>query len=229
MSTTTRRQAEAIIERMDAETQDIIRHTRIDLAAFKALSQESKAARWRQLDQTAKEDLVIQELRAHGIEWTPELVACHIGKLNTRWGTTPTPTETAVIGALAEQAQAHADHARTARRAHEPADATHFQRSATAYTNALVAYRSGVRPERLPDGSYLLPSRRPGEPAHIVRKDGDWVCCCRAGAAMHWPIALVIGLELAAEAMDAHDTAPQSAADLGQRLAIRRALSAYAA
>lgn len=50
MSTKTRRQAEAIIEQYDAEARDILRHTRIDLAAFKALSKEDKASRWRMFE-----------------------------------------------------------------------------------------------------------------------------------------------------------------------------------
>ena len=113
-----RRQAEAIIEQYDAEAQDILRHTRIDLAGFLALKGEARAARWRMLDAAAKDDLVIQELRANGIEWTPELVAIHVAKLNARWGAAPQsdmaiPSATDIADAAKEQAdlaRQHGDH-----------------------------------------------------------------------------------------------------------------------
>lgn len=113
-----RRQAEAIIEQYDAEARDILRHTRIDLAAFKALSKDDKAARWRMLDAAAKEDLVIQELRANGFEWTTELISHHIGKLDARWGAAPQsdlaiPSAAEIADAAKEQAdlaRQHGDH-----------------------------------------------------------------------------------------------------------------------
>ena len=79
------RQAQQIIAGMDAEARATFTHTRADYAAFKALTPEAKAARWRTMNQAGKEDLVIQALREQGTEWTPELVALHVGKLDARW------------------------------------------------------------------------------------------------------------------------------------------------
>ncbi len=107
------------------------------------------------------------------------------------------PIAAAVEGALERLATESGDAARCARADGDNAASTHFRRAATSYTNALIAYRRGVRPDLLDSGAYLLPSRRPGEPAHLVRMDGDWICTCAAGAAMHWPIALVVGMEVA--------------------------------
>lgn len=230
-----RRQAESIIESYDHEAQDTIRHTRIDLDAFLALKGEARAARWRGFDRSAKEDAIIQQLRRKGIEWTAELLESWIAKYDAKWGAEPLPTEAATMAALSRLAHENAAHARTARAAGERDDAAFFQRAATAYTNALIEYRSGVRPTQAGD-SWLLPSRRAGEPAHLVRKDGDWVCCCKAGASMHWPIALIIGLEVAADAMDREDDASTieiaprpTPRPFGQRLADARACYLVAA
>lgn len=79
------RQAQNLISQMDHESRDILRHTRVDYAAFAALAPEAKAARWQAMDQSGKEDLVIQALREQGTEWTPELLLLHVGKLDARW------------------------------------------------------------------------------------------------------------------------------------------------
>ena len=85
--------------------------------------------------------------------------------------------------------------------------------SATAFTNALVQYKAGVRPQLLDSGAWLIPSSTPGKPAHLIHMDGDWICNCAAGANMHWPIALIIGLEGAQEDMERFDDGSDSEAD----------------
>lgn len=111
----TRRQAEAIIERYDHETQDIIRHTRIDLDAFLALKGEARAARWRMFDLQAKQDAVIQQLGRCGVEWTDELVAMWVAKYDAKYGQQPEselaiPAAAAIADDAKEQAEIAAQH-----------------------------------------------------------------------------------------------------------------------
>lgn len=111
----TRRQAENIIAQMDAETQDIIRHTRIDLDAFLALKGEARAARWRMFDLTAKQDAVIQQLGRCGVEWTDELVATWVAKYDAKYGSQPEselaiPPAAAIADDAKEQAEIAARH-----------------------------------------------------------------------------------------------------------------------
>lgn len=113
--------------------------------------------------------------------------------------------EAAVVGALERLGESHTQYARNAVKRGDKSSATLFSREATSYTNALIEYRHGVRPEQLASGAWLLPSRRAGEPPHIVRMDGDWICDCKAGGAMHWPIALIIGIEVAHDDMERMD------------------------
>lgn len=84
-------------------------------------------------------------------------------------------------------------------------DAAFFRRAVTAYTNALIGWQKGVRPVRTASGNYLLPSRRPGESPHLLRLDGDWICNCRARSCMHWPIAMMVALEIAQDDQDRFD------------------------
>jgi len=122
-----------------------------------------------------------------------------------------TTLDTYIASALERLAERESLAARAARQRHQAGDtaakaeAVYFQRACTAYTNALIEYRHGVRPEQLTSGAWLLPSRRPGEPPHIVRMDGDWICNCKAGSAMHWPIALIVGIEVAHDDMERLD------------------------
>jgi len=118
------------------------------------------------------------------------------------------PLDMAVEGALERLAEESAGAMRLARADKDKAGGTFWQRAATSYTNALIEYRKGVRPELLASGAWLLPSRRAGEAPHIVRMDGDWICSCKAGAAMHWSIALIIGCEVAQDAMQQFDDGP---------------------
>lgn len=84
------------------------------------------------------------------------------------------------------------------------AEATFFQRSANAYTKALIYWLAGIRPELTPGGAgYILPSQRAHEPPHMLHLNGDWTCTCPAGATMHWAKAMVIGLEAAQDALRA--------------------------
>jgi hypothetical protein len=112
------------------------------------------------------------------------------------------PVDMAVEGALERLALDNSQHAATAT---DKADRAFFRRAATSYTNALIEYRAGVRPDRLSSRAYLLPSRRPGEAPHLVTMDGDWMCSCKAGASMHWPVALIVGIEVAHDDMERYD------------------------
>jgi len=189
--------ADAINEQLTHEVRYALRTARIDLDAFIALAGEARAARWRGWELATKiETVTLMLTRKYG-EWNAELVAQWVAHYDAKWGAAPTPIEATVAAALERLADENADHARAARTAGEKGDATFFQRACTSYTNALIEWRAGVRPERLASGAWLLPSRRPGEPPHIVRHDGDYMCNCSAGAVMHWPLALIIGLEVA--------------------------------
>lgn len=128
--------------------------------------------------------------------------------------------------ACAEQATRRADVARRAARkawgigddetaAHfgqladqEAAEAAFFKRGRTAYTNALTYWQRGIRPERLPSGAYILPSVQSGKTPHLITKSTDWCCVCDAGSQMHWPIAMLVGIKVAGDELDASDDAP---------------------
>ena len=90
----------------------------------------------------------------------------------------------------------------------EAKEASFFKRGRTAYTNALAYWNRGIRPEQLPSGAWILPSVASGSTPHLITKSGDWCCVCDAGAQMHWPIAMLIGLEIAGDEIDATDDAP---------------------
>src|SRR5689334_10108596 len=108
-----------------------------------------------------------------------------------------TTTERTIAAALERLAE---DQERTARLS---GDAQPFGRCATAYRNAARYYASGVELLLRCDGRYQV--RRPGGNKHIVtmRPNAMPECSCCAGKAMHWPIALVIGLELSSEYLEA--------------------------
>lgn len=127
--------------------------------------------------------------------------------------TTLGPFDAAIEAALERLAQENADHARTTA---SKTDRAYFRRATTAYTNALIEWRRGVRPEVLASGARVLPSRRTGEAPHIVTMDGDWVCSCKAHASMHWAIALVIGIEVALDDMDRFDSSDSENAESEQ-------------
>lgn len=186
--------------------------TRIDLAAFLALDSDARAICWRQWDTAAKADVVIQQLNAKQLGWDNATVAAYIAKYDAKYAAGP--VEAAVEGALERLAL---ESSAAARQAETVADRAHFRRETTAYTNALVEYRRGVRPELLASGAWLLPSSQPGKPAHIVTMDGDWVCNCKAGQSMHWPIALVIGCDVALDDMERFDDPPESVLEVATR------------
>jgi hypothetical protein len=204
-----------------AEAQYVAR-IRIDLDAFLALSSDERGARWRQWPVSAKEDAVRQQLMRLNCTTEADDVAYWIAKYDEKYALGP--IEQAVEGALERLALENAQHAKTAETA---SDRAYFRRASTAYTNALIEYRKGVRPDVLSHRAQLLPSRRTGEAPHLVTLDGDWVCSCKAQASMHWPIALVIGLEVAQDAMQTEDDGDLEAEDevavaqalLGARLA----------
>ncbi len=191
-----------IIARTAADAQ-VLASVVIDLAAFLALAPEARAARWRQFDRSAKHQLVCQAIvKQTGRDWEPEEVAAGIAHYDAKYGSELMASEAAVYAALERLAEENARTARQARERHDADDARFFQRAANAYVKALRLYRDGVRPEQLPSGQWTLPSQRQGEPAHLLFKDGDWVCTCAAGASMHWASALIIGIELATDLLD---------------------------
>jgi len=168
-------------------------------AEFCALTGEARAARWRGLTTAEKSRLIVRRIEALNKDWMPSIVAEFIARYDEQFAAGP--VDAAVEGALERLAIDNSQYAATA----DKADRRHFRATATAYTNALIEYRKGVRPELLASGAWLLPSRRAGEAPHIVSMHGDWVCSCKAGANMHWPIALVIGCEVAQDDMQAWD------------------------
>lgn len=208
---------------MAAEAQYITKTTRIDLVAFLALKGEVRAARWRMLDPGAKFQLCAQAIaRQTGRDWTDAEIAAAIALYDEKYSAGP--IDAAVEGALERLAIEHSDAARLADRLGDLAHRKVERAAATAFTNALVQYRNGVRPELLASGARLIPSSRPGQSAHLVTMDGDFVCNCAAGANMHWPIALCIGLEVTQADMERFDDPPAdpTPAELGQRLCAAR-------
>lgn len=179
--------------------------------AFVALSPEQQAACWRGLDHGAKFRLCVRRIEQLGMTWMPSEVEKFICKYDERYAAGP--VELAVEGALERLALEHSNAARLADQLGDLAHRKAERAATTAFTNALVQYKAGVRPQLLASGAWLLPSRRAGEAPHIVRMDGDWVCSCCAGAAWHWPIALIIALEVADDDMDRYDDGPDAEAD----------------
>lgn len=179
------------------------------LKVFLELHGEARAARWRGLDFGAKFRLVARQMTAQLGDWNDTDVRGWIERYDVKYALSP--LDAAVEGALERLAGEHSAAARLAVASGDKGHATEERRQTTAFTNALIQYRAGVRPELLASGAWLLPSRRAGEAPHIVRMDGDWTCSCVAHDSMHWPIALVIGLEVAGDMLEAHDDgAPES-------------------
>jgi hypothetical protein len=172
-------------------------------ADFVSLSPERQASCWRGLSVAEKSRLVVRRIEALGKDWTPAVVEAFIAKYDARFAAGP--IDAAIEGALERLAEESATAMRLARADNDKAGGAFWQRAATSYTNALIEYRKGVRPEILASGAQLLPSRRAGEAPHIVRMDGDWTCSCKAGAAMHWSLALIIGIETAYDDMARYD------------------------
>jgi len=199
------------------------------LAVFLALKGEARAARWRGLEYGAKYRLVARQLTAITGEWMPSDVEGWIARYDEKWAAGP--IDAAVEGALERLAIEHSDAARLADRLGDLAHRKVERAAATAFTNALVQYRNGVRPELLASGAQLLPSRRAGEAPHLVTMDGDFVCNCAAGGNMHWPLALIIGIEQAFDDMERFDDGDvdPTPAELGQRLSAARSVYLEAA
>jgi hypothetical protein len=224
MSKRSRRQAEAIIERYDHETQDILRHTRIDHAAFAALAPAEKAARWQLFDQAAREDLVRQELTRLGRDWTDDLIVKGVAQLNARWGSQPAselalPSAAAIADDAAEQATLARQHG--------------DERGAAQLDRVALNVLSGVR-MAWHGGELLIASLNTPGAVYRVSRAG---CSCpngRAGKAGCWHVALydrlldmldhraMLADEAAEVAAEAEPPAP-SPAELGRRLASARA------
>lgn len=210
-------------------------------AHFLTLRGEAQAACWRGLDHGAKFRLVVRRIEQLGMSWEPSVVEAQIAKYDARFQAGP--LDAAIEGALERLALEHSQAARLANAAGDLAHRKSERAAATAFANALIQYRAGVRPEILPSGARLIPSSSPGKPAHLLTIDGDWICTCAAGANWHWPLALCIGIEQAYEDMQAYDDPPgdcplgdeegdelPEARSIGQRIAdARRATYAFAA
>jgi len=202
--------ADRINATLTDEARDGLR-TIISLDGFLALKGEARAARWRGLDHGGKFQLVALQIERLGYDWMPSDVEAQIAKYDEKY--TAGPLELAVEGALERLALEHSQAAMLADRLGDTTHRKAERAAATAFTNALIEYKAGVRPQLLPSGAWLLPSRRAGEPPHIVHMAGDWVCSCKAGASMHWPLALVIGIEVSQDDMQAFDDGPDTNAD----------------
>lgn len=189
-----------ILEQLADEAQHVARAAVMDLDAFLALSGDERAARWRQFDGSAKFQLVaLMLVRKYG-DWTCDEIEHWVSHYDEKYALPPVTA--AVEGALERLAVEHADYARAARTAGEKADAKQWQRAANAYAKALAAWSAGIRPEPTVGGGYILPSQRPGQPAHLLTKDGDWVCSCASGQHIHWASALIVGIEVAHDALE---------------------------
>jgi hypothetical protein len=170
------------------------------LTVFLSLKGEARAARWRGLDHGSKFRLIVRQIEAQRLDWMPSVVEAFIAKYDDKYAAGP--IDAAIEGALERLAFDNAQQAECA----DKADRAFFRRSATSFVNALIEYRKGVRPDRLSSRAYLLPSRRPGEAPHLVTLDGnEWMCSCRAGKAAHWPIAMIVGMEVANDDMTTFD------------------------
>jgi hypothetical protein len=62
------------------------RHSHVDLDAFLDLTQEERAARWRQWDRAAKWQAVALMLERVQGDWDAEAVESWIERYNKRWG-----------------------------------------------------------------------------------------------------------------------------------------------
>lgn len=214
-------EADRINQALTDEARATLR-TVISLDGFLALKGETRAARWRGLDHGAKFQLVAQQIERLGYDWMPSDVEAQIAKYDEKYRAGP--VDAAVEGALERLAIEHASAARLADSLGDRAGRKAERAQATAFTNALTQYRNGVRPEILNGGARIVPSSTPGKRAHLLTIDGDWVCNCEAGANIHWPIALLVGIEVAHDDMERFDDPPcePTPAELGQRLAAAR-------
>jgi hypothetical protein len=227
---TNRKPMNPVIAELEHETRHILKTTRFDVAAFKALSREARAARWRQWDGATKRMVVQQALLELRGTWYDAEVEAHIAHYDAKYGTAPTAAEVpddAVAAELERLAEEHAQYAQTARAQGLKDDATYFRRSANSFVNGLKAWTAGVRPISLGRNKWLLPSNRATGAPHLLRLDGDWTCTCESGCQAHWASAICIAIEHAQDAQ-ARDLAAleYTPADLGKRLALARMAAA---
>ena len=214
-----RRQAEAIIEQYDAEAQDILRHTRIDLAGFLALKGEARAARWRMLDTTAKQDLIIQQLRRAGLEWDDTLVTDWLGYYDAKWGAAP--QSDLAIPSAAEIADAAKEQADLARQHGDHIGAGQLDR---VRLNVLKGARMAWHL-----GELLIASLNTPGAVYAVNRRG---CSCangRAGKTSCWHVGLFdLLLQMQQTRADTADMQAERA-QLRNRIVACRTRSAYAA
>jgi hypothetical protein len=175
---------------------------------FLSLKGEAQAARWRGLTHAEKFRLCVRRIEQLAMSWMPSVIEAQIAKYDERFALPP--IDAAIEGALERLAFDNARRAETA----DKKDRAFFRRQATAYSNALDQYQRGVRPVVLDSGARIVPSSTPGNPAHIIRLEGDWTCSCKARQSMHWPIALVVGIEQAMDDMERFDDGDVAAEDV---------------
>ena len=214
-----RRQAEAIIEQYDAEAQDILRHTRIDLAGFLALKGEARAARWRMLDTTAKQDLIIQQLRRAGLEWDDTLVTDWLGYYDAKWGAAP--QSDLAIPSAAEIADAAKEQADLARQHGDHIGAGQLDR---VRLNVLKGARMAWHL-----GELLIASLNTPGAVYAVNRRGCSCANVRAGKTSCWHVGLFdLLLQMQQTRADTADMQAERA-QLRNRIVACRTRSAYAA
>lgn len=76
---------DAIKANIASEARHVAKTTRIDLAAFVALSDAERGQRWRQWSLSSKQDVVIQQITALGYDWDDASVAHFVAKYDERW------------------------------------------------------------------------------------------------------------------------------------------------
>ena len=208
-----------ILQQLTDEAQAVAKTTTIDLDAFLACDGDERARRWRQFDRSAKWQLVARMIERLGRDWSEAEIEHWIAKYDAKYALPP--VEAAIEGALERLGEQHQRSAETAENAETR---RFFRRWAGAFRKALLAYRDGVRPDRLNSGAWLVPSATRAI-VHQVSKDGG--CSCEAGASGCWHAALVAGVEVGYDDLDTFnagdaETVEIESVSLGQRLALAR-------
>lgn len=167
------------------ELRYILRTTRIDYAAFRALPVEVREARWRAwgaagaVGLAAKRQLVVLMFESAGAaDWTEAEINATVATFDARCGAEPTATEAATAAALVSQielAELVARNTPEAGRGQAEAEVRAAQR-------ALELYIAGARPELQPGGVWVVESGAfDGTRYQVELVDRRWRCSCPAG------------------------------------------------
>lgn len=226
---------EAALDLRGAELREqIAEHQALD--TFLTYDLETRARVWRSMTDRSRNLIVSAMLIRAYNDYDETSVALWVGRYNERWGTAPLATdaqpdlstvERAIAGAL-EMLATQADTA--LRSATTPEDRTYARRELNAANKALALFLSGTRPQRTPDGDWLLMS---ATQAGTVYRVGAIGCSCPAGiaGASCWHASLITATQMGwdtvelVEDIDADEAADlPPAVELGKRLAAARAL-----